>query len=145
MAQENPRERIPYPIELKGYLSQMDIEVSDALAKAQYQPNTGYEVEDIVERTAEQLWRNGTMESLAEFETCLRDIGSRVYCIATPLGMYGGGYPTYNPAHQERDPKYTLAIATSSNERARMLQECEMDIRENTARLPETGLLLTSL
>lgn len=90
------------------------------------------------------LWQQGGINSLADFEAHLRDVGSRVHFIAVPLDYFGDEFDTIYPVtNRESNPEYSLYVAVNGViEASQMLQKLKITMKENQERLAVTGILV---
>lgn len=128
--------KLPYSPQLTAELAEMEEFTDEALLRS-HDADPDDVVSGIVEQRALELWEAGKMKSLAEFEACLRGIGSRAYCLAIPAE----DFTTWNPVDATANPKFVLAVANGRHKASAMMQEWSMDSRENSRRLAVAGLL----
>ncbi|HEX8762919.1 MAG TPA: hypothetical protein VF733_04140 [Candidatus Saccharimonadales bacterium] len=122
----------PCPPEVRGFVSRME----ELMREPQYN-HAG-----IPAQVAIDLQRAGYVASFAHFETCLREMGSRVHFLAVPLDFYGEQYTTTYPLGREDQPEYTLyAAVNGAEEAAQMLERLGITAEENVARLENAGVL----
>jgi hypothetical protein len=141
MGKPQPRE-LPYGPQLTAELAAMEEFIDQALNDASPVVDRDDIVSGIVEQRAKELWEAGAMESLADFEACLRGIGSRAYCLALPAYAYQT-YSVWSPVDAGTEPKFAMAVANGKHQAGTMLQEWSMDPAENLNRLAIAGLLRT--
>lgn len=126
------------PPEVRGYIVRME----ELMMLRQYN-HGGFPVQ-----LAVHLGKRGLIDSFAQFETVLRQLGSRVYFIAVPLDYYvasdeGVQLRTVYPfGHEGEDPEYTLYTAVNGAQDASdMLARLSITAGENLHRLETTGIL----
>lgn len=122
----------PCPPEVRGFISHME----GLMCEPQYNHAA------IPTQVAIDLQRAGYVTSFAHFETCLREIGSRVHFLAVPIDFFGDQYTTAYPLGREDQPQYTLyAAVNGADEAAQMLERLGITAEENVARLENAGVL----
>ena len=130
MTHESPNQQ-PYPPALRSYIARME----------EIMQTPGYNHSGVPTQMAIDLMQAGIIDSFAQFEACMRDVGSRVYFLTVPLDFYGGRHPVTHPSGQEGEPEYALFVAVNgAEEAAQMLEHLGITPEENAARLISTGV-----
>lgn len=99
----------------------------------------------IPSQIAVDLINEDILTSLSQFETLLRNMGSRVHFIAVPLDFYGPHWAsrTKYPNHVEGDPEYTLWVGVNGDKEAEeQLSHLHISPEDNLQRLLRTGILV---
>jgi hypothetical protein len=125
--------RQSYPPEVRGYISGME----ELMREPEYN-HAGTPTQLAID-----LWRAGCISSFAQFEGCLRDMGSRVHFLAVPLDYFGDQYVTVYPGGvAEGEPEHTLYAAVNGSEEAQqMLTHLGITAEENVTYLAHTGVI----
>jgi len=91
-----------------------------------------------------ELGKANKIDSYAQFERCLREMGSRVHLFAVPLNFYGDQFVVQYPKGLEKDsePEHAIYIVVNGAEEAQqMRQQLAVTSEENLRRLETTGSL----
>lgn len=89
-----------------------------------------------------ELWKAGYIGSPADFEACLRKVGSRVHLIAVPKDHFGEQLTAVYPEGVPGEPEYALyACVNGAQEAAEKLARLGISAEDNTAMLARTGVL----
>lgn len=125
-------EKQPCPPEVRGFISYMEA----VMREPQYN-HAGVPTQFAIE-----LWKAGQINSFAQFEDYLRDVGSRVHLLAVPKDFYGPDYLTIFPQGVQGEPDYTLYVAVNGPEEAQQMRErLSLTSAENMHRLKSAGVL----
>ncbi len=122
----------------------MEEDIDEALAGVHDEPSRVVIFTEIAEARAWSLLRDGNMGSLAEFEACLRDIGSKVYSLAIPPYAKGKDWRPVNPLDVSEERQFTLAVVWGESEATQLMQEWEISAAENMNRLAVAGIMQAS-
>lgn len=96
----------------------------------------------IPSQLAMELWRAGQIDSFAQLESWLREMGSRVFLIAVPTQYFGDQFDAMYPVPRDDTPDYVLWTEVNGSEVAqKRLATHELTPQENMKRLERTGLL----
>ncbi|HSW36968.1 MAG TPA: hypothetical protein VLG37_01205 [Candidatus Saccharimonadales bacterium] len=129
-------EQNPCPPDIKAAISSME----DLLMRDPLFNHAGFPTQMAID-----LIKQGQIDSFAQFEKWLRELGSKIYFLALPLDYYPPPWDraTQFPWPSDEKPKYTLWVAVNGEEEAQaLLGELQITVGENASRLRETGVLI---
>lgn len=131
MSPERPSQEL-CPPQVRGTIARME----------EFMRQSEYNHAGTPTQIAIELQRIGQIESFAHFETCLREMDSRVHFLAVPLDFYGDQYGVAYPLDRDGQPEYALyAAVNGADEAKQMLESLGITAAENKARLKNTGVL----
>lgn len=139
MSMDNPdrfayEESAPCPPDIRGAIACMEERMLDPQNN-----NASFPI-----LLAVNLITVGQLQSLPQFEAWLREMDSKVYLMAVPLGFYGPDYVdrTRYPGKADSEPEYTLWAGVNGEAEAReMLARLGVTPHENMRRLHATGVI----